>query len=610
MSSPDPFPRRARIAVAATLAVAALAPPASAATVRSAADGLPLLSTQAATTALDQRRGELCKTPRSKARTPSLKTALADARKLVRKGRGAAADRQFRRTAQARTADRALAAAGTAVVAGRSTAALAALLRAHELRPRDQRPLVGAATVLARLGRGPAALALLDAAKKRKAPKNAPLGVARTALLANARGFTLLTLGRWVEAEKALASAARSPLLREARANLAHAQLCGKGSAAAAKTAVAASRRGAPPAGTTSYPPEDGPLIVQAEAPLWLDVAPGVLPTLPDWPVPRDEAEGKALWAGLRAINDGDVARIRAAVAASTAAAQAANPVRTRLTAAGRNHLRALDVAFSRPELQPGLRDLYRRMTDARSAVGRQLTMYGSGQAGPTCGHFGSWREAYLAYEDANRTWIREQYRYHSGIAANVGDPLLHAAYMARARESVAVFMASLHQAVAYLAEYGRNCYRDPVSSVAVDEGQLDQPDSPRCPTGLNGVAFRWALPGVEVSASCEAVGFELEAGGKWLSAFVNVSHNVAKGETTVVVGPRAKTPSGPFGPSAQVEDGLYITVGNDGSIRDVGGRVSQTAVLQVGPGSVALSGETMDFTLIGVSPLGDLLGD
>lgn len=600
----------------AALVAAALAgagsTPASAATVRSIADGLPILSAEAAGAKLDAQRPQLCAAKPSKARTPSLRAALAQARKVVRRGKGAAADRRFRKSRDGRSVERALAAAGAAATAGRSTAALAALLRAHELRPRDQRPLVSAATVLVGIGRAPAALALLDAAAKRKAPKGAPLGSPRRALLANARGHALLALGRWKDAERALRPAvASAPLLREARANLAHAQLCAGNRAAAARTAAAATRRaGAPSATTSSDPDSGGPVVVQAATPLWLDVAPGVLPTLPTWRIPANEAEARALRDALRAQHDGDLPAIRQAVAATSAASQASRPVRQALSAAGTSYLRALDVAFARPERQPGLRERWEAMGARWRVLNDFHTRFGAGQAGPTCGAFAGWRQAYLDYEDAARQYIREQYRYHTGIAANVADPRLHAEFMARARQSLVVPMQNLHQASSYLAEYGSNCFEGEAASVGLDETPGDTPESAKCPTGLTSVAFRWALPGVEVSVSCEAVGVELEAGSAWLTGFVNVSHRPGTGETTVVVGPRAKTPSGPFGPSAQVEDGLYITVAGDGTIRDVGARVSHTAVLQVGPGSVALSGESMDFSLVGVSPLGAILGD
>jgi len=603
--------RRLPAAVVALGLAVALAPAsASAATVRSTADGLPLLSAAAATKLLDQRRGELCGVRRSKARTPTPKVALADARRIVRRGKGAAAERRFLRSAQARTADRALAAAGAATLAGRPAAALAALLRAHRLRPRDQRPLVGAATVLTQLGRPAAALALLDAAARLPAPKRGPLGQPPRALRQNARGHALLGLGRWKEAEQALRPAvAAAPLLREARANLAHAELCRRGSAAAARTAVAATRRAGAPAQTTSTPPEDGPVVVQAATPLWLDVAPGVLPTLPSWSVPRDESESRGMLEGLRERERAQFGAFSQVVTAMQAAAAAAAPARARLSAAGGGYLRALDVAFARPQLQPGLRDVYARTTAADGAW-RRLQSRDLGPAGSACGHFGEWRAAYLAHEDAARAWMREQYRYQSGIAANVADPALHASYMARARMSLATVMNLVRQSARSLAEYGSSCAERTAAVGVEEQGQLEQPDSLACPPALKGLSFRVKVQVVQIALSCESASIELDS-GTWIGAFVNVGHNVRKGETTVFVGPRAKTTvPGPLGTGASVKDGLYVTVGNDGTIRDVGARVSVAASATSGQASTAYTIDSMDFSLVGVSPLGAILGD
>ena len=59
---------------------------------------------------------------------------------------------------------RALAAAAGALGREKPAAALAALLRAQQLRPRDRVPLIDAAPLLSQAGKGRAALALLKAA--------------------------------------------------------------------------------------------------------------------------------------------------------------------------------------------------------------------------------------------------------------------------------------------------------------------------------------------------------------------------------------------------------------------------------------------------------------
>jgi len=609
-------PRRiAGLLVAATLAASAATPALAGAAphpIRALSDGAPLLSETAAAERLAAARPEVCKGKADRRPTPSLKAARADARKLVRRGRGARADKRFRKSRLARSFDGSMRAAAAALTADQPVAALAALLRAAELRPRDRRPLEGAATVLTQLGKPRQALAHVQAAGRLKAPGRAPMGHPPKALLTNARGYALLGLRRWKDAGKALTAAVRSaPRLTEARANLAHAQLCQGDRAAAARTAVAATRR-TPPAAkdvVRNDPEISGtPLVEQLSPAVWLDVAQGVYPVLPSWPVPRSEAEGAALFHGLRDRERASQQRSIALSGQVPALNQAAAASLARQSPATRARVSAMRTAMGRSTLVPGLRELYARHGATEDEVGRMLTRYGSGQAGPTCGAFGAWRAAYLAYEDATRTFVREQYRWQTAIAANVKDPAVHAAMMRDVRGTAVIYVSGMLQHAAALAYNGFVCDdsgTDPTGAGA-DDG--DMPDGPACPTGLRSAAFRVALPGVELSVSCETVGFELEAGSAWLTGFVNVSRNVRKGETTVFVGPRAKTPSGPFGPSAQIEDGVYVTVGPDG-VRDAGIRVAQTLVGQAGPASVAISGDSMDFSFVGISPVGAILG-
>ena len=68
----------------------------------------------------------------------------------------------------------AIAAAAGALGAGRPAGALAALLRAHQLAPRDPMPLIDAAPLLTMAGEGNQALALLEAARKLKGPPPTP----------------------------------------------------------------------------------------------------------------------------------------------------------------------------------------------------------------------------------------------------------------------------------------------------------------------------------------------------------------------------------------------------------------------------------------------------
>lgn len=580
------------------------------------ADGVPTLTEAAAVRALGTKRPELCATPVDKRAAPSLTAALKDARGIVRKGKGSGAERTFLKSRDARSVDRSLAAAAGALTAGRPVAALAALRRAHGLKPKDQRPLVGLSTVMSQLGRPRAGLAFAEAARRAEAPKHAPFGTPPRALVANARGYALLGLGRWSAAETALKPAVTSaPLLTEARHNLAHAQLCqggdaGARAAAAGRTAAPAARRAGPAKNVVRNPAEDGgPVIEQPVAADWLDLSRGVEPTLPTWPVPQSEAEASALWDGLRARWKGASDRVGATSAEIQAMAPAVGAEIAPLSPGTKARLSAIRTAMIRPELDPSLRDVWTRFGATGETLRDIATRYGSGQGGHTCGAYGEWKAAYQAYETTGREWARGQYRYMTAVAANAGSPRYHASLQAQARQSLAVVLASLQQQASYLAEHGWRCHA--ASTPAADAGQdrLDTPDAGACPAGLKGVSFRLKLPVVQVAVSCESVSLEVDS-GTWIGAFANVSHNVRKGETTVFAGPRAKlTTPGPFGSNAGVKDGLYVTVGNDGSIRDVGARVSTSVSLASGPASVAFTTTTMDFSFVGVSPIATVFG-
>jgi hypothetical protein len=120
-----------------------------------------------------------------------------------------------------------MAAAAGALGLGKPAAALAALLRAHRLAPKDAAPLIDAAPLLSQAGRGRAALSLLDAAAKLKAPKTQPFGITWNAVSKANRGQALIAAHRYAAAEKTLNAVLKAaPLLREAEQNLAVAEEC------------------------------------------------------------------------------------------------------------------------------------------------------------------------------------------------------------------------------------------------------------------------------------------------------------------------------------------------------------------------------------------------
>ena len=113
---------------------------------------------------------------------------------------------------------------------GRPGAALAALVRAHELQPAQASHLVNAAAVASSVGLPSEALALLDAAEQLDDPDRPAMGIPRHAVALTNRGQALALLGRHDEADRSLAAAlAAEPLLSEANTSRSATTACTQG---------------------------------------------------------------------------------------------------------------------------------------------------------------------------------------------------------------------------------------------------------------------------------------------------------------------------------------------------------------------------------------------
>ena len=148
--------------------------------------------------------------------------AIINARKFLLDRASRAAIEAFDASPHARNADRAETAAAGALLYGRPRAALAAHLRAHELKPQNATHLANLAAILSYLGMPQEALVILDSPIVRTGRFAAPPGESKQTAILNARGYSLLQLGRPAEAEEFLrAAVALSAGNREVRLNLA-----------------------------------------------------------------------------------------------------------------------------------------------------------------------------------------------------------------------------------------------------------------------------------------------------------------------------------------------------------------------------------------------------
>ncbi|GEM44662.1 hypothetical protein [Deinococcus cellulosilyticus] len=122
------------------------------------------------------------------------------------------------------SAQRAISAVPLALANGKPLAAMALLLRAHELEPQNPSHLVNLAGLANFYGFWYESLALLDAAKTRQDAAPAPWSLNKQALLLNNQGHALLGINKPAQAEVVLREAVKlEPLLPEAKRNLAQA---------------------------------------------------------------------------------------------------------------------------------------------------------------------------------------------------------------------------------------------------------------------------------------------------------------------------------------------------------------------------------------------------
>lgn len=303
-------------------------------------EAAPASSTPAAPTPLGAvaaaspaETGRVLRIPAYGTAQPSFAATLLNLQKLLQANAPADALAAFRDSEDYASADRCAGSAAAALVAHRELAALAGLLRAHELQPKNAMHLVNLAGLTARFGLPRHALALLDAAEKLKSPAALPAVVNARAIILTTRGHALVQLRRFAEAETALRAAIKlEPGLSEAKVNLAHAlfqqdDATKKSEAvqlmrfARQRVAVAppippsAPAPGAPaelpapparPSAPSETPDAATPHVAVRAARPWardvFDLSHGKAGSLPTIKIPRTVADAHALWPKVRKL--------------------------------------------------------------------------------------------------------------------------------------------------------------------------------------------------------------------------------------------------------------------------------------------------------------------
>jgi tetratricopeptide (TPR) repeat protein len=415
-------------------------------------------------------------------------------------GRGLKA---FAHSPDGRSEDRAIADAVGSLGLGKPAAALAALLQAHAVAPRDPAPLIDAAALLNEAGRGRAALAFLKAAAKLRLPRTKPFGIPWSAVAQANRGQALMVTHQYPAAEKALASALKTaPLLTEADQNMAVAYVCQGNQQKARPFFVAAIRRQA-------FAPSDyfglstvDPFGELPSADI-LDLSQGQTLTLPNFKLPTTIDEGRAqeqAWVSMeQPLNQQGVA-LNQALNSDEVPLQAKlrtdSPATRQRT---QDIIREIANAVAEPDLAA--------LSAQAVALQKQLGAYSAGVYTGGClisGDHSAWLAVAQRYQTVQRQFAVALYKRETALAANLEDPAAHQVAMDIARKDVEPNLFLLVNDGAQLTFYDYTCDTNPnvLSPEDPESGSTQEPASLPCPSGLSAPDFSLNLIVFQVSVT------------------------------------------------------------------------------------------------------------
>jgi hypothetical protein len=564
-----------------------------------------------------------CKNPAQPTVT-ALPAALASVRSFLAE-RAPNGQALFAQTAFYNDATRLQEAAGGAITMGRPGAALAALVRAHELEPTQASHLVNAAAVANSVGLPSEALAMLDAAERLEDPDRPAMGIGRHAVALTNRGAALAMLGRLGEADRVLeAAAAAEPLLSEARTSRAATTVCATGPEAAAKFLRAGRHR---------QPPKP------------LDSSRGKVTELRRLELPGVPKEAAQMRQFFQRQSDKLLDEIRAQ---NTRAGELQGRINAkrgewtraqyrrysatflRLYDAGEEvDIRALDEAVDakRDEVIKIQRDFwgdneredyeYRLLADAASnwCVGSSIPNCFAQRMNETCrpklrlAHQ-AWRDEMQETYAAAQTLVRAATRRLSGYAVNLADPDAHAlALLQVSQYERAVYGRLVQQAQHWTHSvqlHSDHCVEplDPPSTAPVVDGP-EAASEAACSPFLKAISGSWELGPTKLKVSCERIqqSFKEEV-IPWVQAYAEVSYNFRSGRLSVFGGVKGEA-SGGVG-KLGFKSGMYVNAERDGSV-DVGWRVGPSVTVGAGPVEFEVVKDEVDISI--VSTVSAMLG-
>ena len=562
-------------------------------------------------------------TPAAKGKPLSLKSALASIRKKLPKGGWS----RFAKSPAYKKAALAEQAAGAAVVGDSPGGALAALVRAHELEPREASHLLNAAGVANSVGMPAEALALADAGMSRDDGDATPMGIPRQAMALINRGNALVQLGRFKEAEQSLGAALGiEPLMSEAASGLAAAQACG------GKDPVPAFRR------SLKRQPEKGPLPPpEDEPPVDVDEKHGKVTELRQIQWPAVPVNNEAFSEYIKGFDNREsqvlIRRVdRDRELRDQLAADQIHPLHRERREALISYAHIAVDTPKRRQLQSAFFDAVDRTHEPGKMFvdGNAPTQYSEWQddaaeickaseedwdpcmtremrsrcVGPTKSKHSQWLDYMAEAERFGEELIREESLRASAVAANIKDP--------RAREVVELFIEGQEQAIlALLTQSGRYwsgatiaprasdgthwCIETPLPPSMPDPGEIEANKPSPCEGDVKSINLVWAIGPVTLKASCEELAIEGSTEG-WISAFGEVKYDYRGNKITVFGGAKGEIGVGPV--KGDFKSGVYVQVGADG-VQDVGWRVGPSYTVGAGPAEFNPS-STIDMSFVG----------
>ncbi|MVN87093.1 tetratricopeptide repeat protein [Deinococcus sp. HMF7620] len=566
--------------------------------------------------------------PRPSAAPLTLTQALKNTRTWLGQHE-AAGVRGLAASPEGKSAGRASAFALQATLAGRPEAALAGLLTAHTLDPKNADTLVNLAGALVTVNLPAEALAVLAQAERQGIAPGGAMGISVQAVALNNRGGALVKLGRFAEADKVLRQAlALQPTLTEAGQLLAHALLCQGKTADAVQVMRRSARRtpgtgagqelptssGPGPSASQPTPASAGQVESRRPARQVFDMTRGQSITLPDLKIAQTPAQAVQLLDRYVALDEELSERGLALVRRQEAVEQ---QLRNRGEAlpATQARQKAIWSALIASRAEPELRALDTRQDRTGDEVARIWGDFWHCEGGCSIaviidkahgdeevfrglcvpqlqGAHERWRSAMHAYAHDLAAAAKADYLYETALAANYSDPLWHQRAALQAEiEATGRFGALVNAARLWahdVKSFESGCVEG--SSGAADSVpvavplKLPPPDVCKPLVGLFTTSV--SLGVVDAGFSCDKVSLKVAPSGL-LTSFVKAELDMSaeKWKTTVIIGLQGggslKEVAG-LGVKAAV--GAYVSATRDG-IKDYGmvGEVKSSIGINVG---------------------------